>query len=78
MVRESKDQVLSPRERLGNLMSSREEEHKRSEPDVEGGRRAVVVLFLLTVGLSLLFWAQGRLADWLRSFFGPSTFIISR
>lgn len=38
-----------------------------------GGRRAIMILFLLTVGLSLLFWAQRRLASWVNEFFGPST-----
>jgi len=47
-------------------------ERKGGDVD-EGGRRAVVILFLLTVGLSLLFWVQRRLTTWISDFFGPST-----
>ncbi|OGY17804.1 MAG: hypothetical protein A2900_00230 [Candidatus Chisholmbacteria bacterium RIFCSPLOWO2_01_FULL_50_28] len=50
---------------------------KKSGED-RGGRRAIIILFLLTVGLSLLFWIQRRIPAWFSEFFGPSTWTRSR
>lgn len=43
-----------------------------------GGRKAIIVLFVITVFLSLLFWLQSRLGGVFQDFFGPSTWTFSR
>jgi hypothetical protein len=75
--RRKDDQNLKPRKglRIGN---NSEEIGEKKEEVVGGGRRAIIILFLLTIGLSFFFWMQGRLMDWLGSFFGPSTWTFTR
>ncbi len=51
---------------------------KGKETDVFGGRRVIIILFLLTVGLSLVFWFWANLSIWLQGMFGPSTWTFSR
>ena len=49
---------------------SRDQVLLNKAPETDGGGRwAIIILFLLTVGLSLLFWAQRRLAHWVGEFF---------
>ena len=71
-------EALQPKGVLGSKMNDEREGRKREESGSGGGRRAIIVLLLLTVGLSLIFWMQRQLADWLRWFFGPSTWTFIR
>ncbi len=52
-------------------------EKKTGEGD-GGGRRAIIILFLLTVGLSFFFLVQRQLSSWVADFFGPSSWTSSR
>ena len=61
--------------RPGSLESK--ERGGRRDSD-EGGRRAVIILFVGTILLSLLFWLQGNLKRFLDEFFGPSTWTFTR
>ena len=53
-------------------------EKKGKDPSDYGGRKMILILFFLTIFLSFLFWFQGQFSEWLRSFFGPSTWMFSR
>lgn len=72
---------------IDQLKQLRLQKDKISENDKEkrvkdatdyGGRKVILILFFLTLLLSLFFWFQGQFSDWLRNFFGPSTWTFSR
>lgn len=78
MVKDKNEQAARLREEHERSTSRAFRDKKEKDSSSEGGRRVIILLLLLTVGLSLLFSFQGYFTDWLRGFFGPSTFIITR
>ena len=71
-------QAANKRQTLMRFETMGRTDKKDQEMLTGGGRKMIILLFLLSIGLSLLFWFQGQFAEWLRSFFGPSTWTITR
>jgi hypothetical protein len=71
-------QAANNRQTLMRFETMERTDKKDQEMLTGGGRKMIILLFLLSIGLSLLFWFQGQFAEWLRSFFGPSTWTITR
>lgn len=66
--------------RKQNLSQETEQEHISEGTDIPSGagRKTILLLFAVTVGLSLLLWIGQHIAQWLRDFSGPSTWTITR
>lgn len=77
MVR--RDESTTSRHGMSNLMNPGEStDTKNKLSDSGGGRKAILLLFFVSIFLSLFFWMQGQFTEWLRSFFGPSTWTFTR
>jgi hypothetical protein len=61
----------------GNVNQSQSVKEKKNG-DHKSGRRMIIILFLLTIGLSIVFWLQSQLSVWWKDFFGPSKWTFSR
>ena len=48
------------------------------EQDQGTGRKAILILFFLTVALSFIFWLKANFSSFFGSFFGPSTWTFRR
>jgi hypothetical protein len=71
---EKNQQVALHRSRnLGETQGNTEEveDHGR-------GRKAILILFFLTIGLSLLFWFQANYSHFFEYFFGKSSWTFTR
>lgn len=51
---------------------------KGKESDVFGGRKVIIILFIITVGLSLFFWVYAQFTGWFKGVMGPSIWTFSR
>lgn len=73
---EQREGQISALRRLGKLRSATIRQSRGIEDG--GGRKAIIILFVLTIGLSLVFWLQGNFVSWIQGLFGPSTWSYSR
>jgi hypothetical protein len=58
---------------------TKKDEMVREQINDEGwGRKAILILFFLTIGLSALFWFHAHFNTFFSDFFGPSSWTFSK
>ena len=71
-----KDKIEKIRLTLGK--QEKESSKKKGETEYFGGRKLILLLFALSILMSLIFWMQGNFKSWLESIFGPSTWVFTK
>jgi len=54
--------------------------HEKKDKEINNskGRRAILIIFFLTITLSIIFWLVGNFSNLFDNFFGPSTWTFTK